>query len=827
MVTGRWLGKSSLLAAAAVSLFAVGKAAAEGLEEIVVVATPIPSTIGLDPNKFASHVQQATAKQLAESNSLDMTSFINRTFASVSINEAQNNPLQPDVQFRGYTASPLLGLPQGIAVYQNGARINEPLGDAVNWDLIPQSAINSVSLISGANPLFGLNTLGGALAIQMKNGFNFQGHGGAISGGSFDRLTVSGESGGNNDVFGYYVNLHYFDEDGWRGDSASDALNLWSALSWRGENSTADAGFAYGESDLRGNGPSPLGLLNIDRELVFTSPDITDNDMQMVTLDGTHFFNSKAQMAGNFFYRQNDTDAFNGDASEFQECGYFGGQQTLLDGLQEDDLDDLGLDIETVCDGTNPAITNTEDLEAFLNAVLSPGEEEFAIEDLSADLSGTGIISDQAINNISARSQDSLGANIQMTFLHELFNRPNQFIVGFGYFDGDSDFDSVLELAELGADRSTEGLGTGAFVDSEATDVSTGTESWSIFFTDTIEISDQLSVTFSGRFNDTDVKIRDQSGQRPELNGSHNFDRFNPAVGITYQFAQKHNLYAGYSESSRAPTPIELSCNDAIFAEAQRLEAIAGGDPDDVDFECRLPNAFLADPPLDQVIAKSFEAGIRGVLGPLNADYHLGIFNTNNEDDIIFQTTGRSTGLFANVDETRRRGLESSLRGQSERFDWFLAYSYVDATYEDDFFVLSPIHPFANEDGEIQVNEGESIPGIPEHQFKAGLDYRFGNGFSVGTELIANSGQHIRGDESNQLDKTDGYAIVNLRASYRFNDRIQVFGRVNNLFDSEYETFGLLGEDPTEVIQDLSNNSPIFLGSGAPIGGWIGMKITL
>jgi iron complex outermembrane receptor protein len=820
-------GRSLGVTVAAVVFFAVGEVDAQDLEEVVVVATPIPSTIGLDPNKFASHVQQATAKQLAASNFLDMTSFINSTFSSVNINEAQNNPLQPDVRFRGYTASPLLGLPQGLAVYQNGARINEPLGDAVNWDLIPQSAINSISLISGANPVFGLNTLGGALAIQMKNGFNYQGHGGAVSGGSYDRLTVNGESGGNNDVFGYYINVHYFQEDGWRDDSVSDALNLWGSLSWRGENSTADAGFAYGKSDLRGNGPSPVGLLNVDREVVFTSPDITENDMQMVTLEGTHFFNPEIQLAGDFFYRQNDTDAFNGDASEFRACSYFGGNDALLEGLQEDDVEDLGIGLANVCGGTNPAIANVGDLENFLNALLPPGAEQFEIEDLTSDLSGTGILSDEAINNISARSQDSLGTNIQVTFLQDLFNRPNQFIAGIGYFDGDSDFNSVLELSELGGNRSTEGLGTGTFVDSEATDVSTTTESWSIFFTDTMEINDRLALTFSGRFNDTDVKIRDQSGERPELNGSHNFDRFNPAIGATYQLAPEHNLYAGYSESSRAPTPIELSCNDAIFAEAQRLEAIAGGDPADVDFECRLPNAFLADPPLDQVVAKSFEVGIRGVLALLDADYHLGFFNTNNQDDIIFQSTGRTTGLFANVDETRRRGVESSLRGQTQRFDWFLAYSWVDATFEDDFMVLSPNHPFANNDGEIMVSAGDTIPGVPEHQFKAGFDYRFGNGFSIGTELVSNSGQYIRGDESNQLDKTDGYAIVNLRASYRFNDRIQVFGRVNNLFDSNYETFGLLGEDPTEVIEDLTNDSPIFLGSGAPIGAWIGIKVTL
>ena len=99
-----------------------------------------------------------------------------RAMGSVSINSAQGNPLQLDVQFRGFTASPLLGLPQGLAVYQDGARINEPFGDSVNWDLLPESAVASITLAGGANPVYGLNTLGGALVVDMKTGFSYQGH---------------------------------------------------------------------------------------------------------------------------------------------------------------------------------------------------------------------------------------------------------------------------------------------------------------------------------------------------------------------------------------------------------------------------------------------------------------------------------------------------------------------------------------------------------------------------------------------------------------------------------------------------------------------------
>ena len=155
------------------------------LEEVVVVA---PYGTAVDPALVPANVQRAIAEQLQRSQSLDLTHFLrNRQFSSVSINHAQNNPLQPDFNFRGFTASPLLGLPQGLSVYQNGVRINDPFGDTVNWDLVPVSAIDSVQMLAGAQPVFGLNTLGGVLSMQMKNGFRYQGTQAEVYDGSFGR----------------------------------------------------------------------------------------------------------------------------------------------------------------------------------------------------------------------------------------------------------------------------------------------------------------------------------------------------------------------------------------------------------------------------------------------------------------------------------------------------------------------------------------------------------------------------------------------------------------------------------------------------------------
>ncbi|HTE41768.1 MAG TPA: Plug domain-containing protein, partial [Steroidobacteraceae bacterium] len=126
------------------------------LDEVVVIA---PADITVARDRVAGNIQFADADQIEKSQTLDLSDFLSRHFGSVNVNHAQNNPLQPDLNFRGFTASPLLGLPQGLTVYQNGVRMNEPFGDTVNWDLIPLSTIDSVQLLAGSNPVFGLNTL--------------------------------------------------------------------------------------------------------------------------------------------------------------------------------------------------------------------------------------------------------------------------------------------------------------------------------------------------------------------------------------------------------------------------------------------------------------------------------------------------------------------------------------------------------------------------------------------------------------------------------------------------------------------------------------------
>lgn len=759
---------------------------ARPLEEVVVTA---PYGTGIDPALVPANVQQATAEQLASSQALDLTDFLNRGFASVNINHAQNNPLQPDFNFRGFTASPLLGLPQGLAVYQNGVRVNEPFGDTINWDLIAFSALDSVQLMAGTQPVFGLNTLGGALSLRMKNGFTFEGTQAEVYAGSFARRAGNIQSGGNNGQWGYYANVDYFEEDGWRDHSSSDALRTFAALSGRGEDWTLDLSGAYGDTELRGNGASPIELLALDRKQVFTHPDITENTQKQLILEGSRKLSAGLQLAGNVFYRDIDTDTFNGDGSIFEECD-IDGEEFLV----EDEFDDANGDGEC-------SSADDDDIELVRDLNGQPIEAE--LDDLELD----------AINNIGRRSQQSHGASAQLA-LHSGLLSGNDLTFGVSYNKGRSSFHSVTEVASLLANRATSR--TDIFAEEFTTGVRSEVRTSSVYFADTLSLSDSVAVTLSGRYDDTRIELADLTGESPELNGRHGFSRFNPAGGITFRPTSELTLYASYGESTRTPSPVELACASE-------------------DAPCNLPNAFLADPPLEQVVAKSWEGGVRGTLGR-DLRWHLGGYRTTNQDDILFQTTGgaqANVGFFDNVGDTRRTGIEFSVSQSLSRVQWSVDYSLVKAQFEDSFIVNSPNHPILDDepdapqivgDGKLLVRSGASIPGIPKHQANVGLDYAITDRFSVGGDVVWRSGVHYRGDEANLLDETDDYSIVNLRGEYRIGAQVTIFARIENVFDEDYETFGLLGE-PDEVFADFAD--PRFLGAGPPLGAWLGVRIRL
>lgn len=742
----------------------------QNLEAIEVVAVSPLQSGGIDINKIPANVQTVSAEELQQTQALSLADYMNRFMGSVNINDAQNNPLQPDVQYRGFSASSLMGLPQGMAVYVNGIRFNEPFGDTVNWDLIPQGAVERITLQPASNPAFGLNALGGSLSINTKTGFTSPRHALEVQGGSWDRHSEELSSGWNDGTWGYFLDFNNFSETGWRDHSRSEAKRGFGTLSWRGQESSLDLSMAGTENALRGNGAVPEELLALGRSQVFTHPDLTRNRLFMVSLNGDSWLSQQNQLSFTSYYRRNKISTYNGDGSEFGPCNRH---------------------ISFLCEegGADPVVA----------------------------LNGNAIDADEALDsgtiNTSETLQQSFGLALQNAFRHQLWGKSNQLVGGVSYDYGNAHYRADSELGALTNDRGVRG--GGVLLEETHVRLNTETDNYGVFLTDTLSLTDRLDVTISGRYNLSHLYLKDQFGD--ELNGSHSFNRINPAAGLTYVLMPELSFYGNYSESSRVPTPMELSCANP-------------------DAPCKLPNAFVSDPPLQQVVANSWESGFRGRLSPLflgGVDWNAGFFHVTNNDDIIFQadrTGASSRGYFDNVGKTQRQGVEAGLAGLFfERWRWSANYTFINATYQTGFSSLSPAHPMADdESGTIDVRKGSKIPGIPAHQFKFSTDYDILSAWSLGFDMNFNSGQYLRGDEANLTAKLPAFVVFNLRSEYRINEHFALFGRVNNLFDRDYVNFGTWAEtgDILERV-GIGEKSSRFVGVAAPRAAWIGLRITL
>jgi hypothetical protein len=277
----------------------------------VVAATPLAGT-NLTTDQIAGPVQMATAADVENSGALDLGDFVNRRLNGVYLNEMQGNPFQPDVNFRGYTASPLLGTPEGISVYLDGVRQNQPFGDVVSWDLIPKNAISEITLMPGSDPLFGLNTLGGALSAQTKDGINNSGLEGTAIYGSSGRKAVQAEYGGGKATgFNWFLAANAFHESGWRFDSPSDVRQAFARLGWRTDKTDLAFTTTYAYNTLIGNGLQDYRLLARNYSSVYSIPDSTADRSPSFNFIARHTFTDKLTFSGNVWYRNIRTEGIN------------------------------------------------------------------------------------------------------------------------------------------------------------------------------------------------------------------------------------------------------------------------------------------------------------------------------------------------------------------------------------------------------------------------------------------------------------------------------------------------------------------------------------
>jgi len=855
------------------SMFSVSVLAADlTTNKIEVISTsPLPG-LGIEIDKVPSNVQSIKGSDLSRTQSLDLTDYMNRNLTGVYVNEVQNNPVMPDVNYRGFTASPLLGTPQGISVYVDGVRMNQPFGDQISWDLIPKNAIKGMQLMPGSNPSFGLNTLGGALSIQTKDGRNSPGGAMQVSAGSYARKIGEFEYGGvsKDNSLDYFFAGTVFDENGWRDESQSRYGQLFGKLGWKGEKTDLKLTYAYANTDLNGNGLVPLSQNKADYNAIFTSPDNTQNKSHLLNLQLAHYFNDKVNFTGNTYYRHIKTKTLNGDLNESmpempggigQTLGktFYNGSTTTTNLLG-------GTRYKYDCEVAGLLFSTGSDTTAEPNEKC-PG----------------------AINRTKA-IQDTVGMFGQINVDNKIFNMDNKYFIGGGAEFTNTRFTSSREYADI-INRRAVGYGfyaTGQI--SSDPDPDTGhsetdddrvnlrglNTTWSAFASDTLYLTDKLTLTGSARYNHVTIKNKDKINSSTDDNyigGTHHFSRINPAVGLTFAANDSLTLYGGYNEGSRAPTSVELSCANP-------------------EVPCRLPNAMASDPALKQVVTKTWEGGLRGRYGK-DFVWSAGLFNATNYDDIQFLSAGTlGSGYFKNVGETRRRGLEASFSATAKKLNYGANYTYLNAEFRTpmtlqgnnnssgtltdvDSYTTGGTTYYYPANSQISVKKGDNIPLIPENILKGFADYEFNEKFHLGGDMILVSGSYVRGNENNQHQagtvnwnstspscnsiqtdvatsggssnactspynsstyrgpgKIAGYATFNMFASYDVTSEWKIFGRINNVFDKQYATAGALGADPfnsSGVIDKngLSKSTTVgdtFVAPGAPRSAWIGVR---
>jgi iron complex outermembrane recepter protein len=832
---------------------AIGRVLVTGRRRIQV--GPVPG-LELSRDQVPAHLQSAGKDDLRQSRALNIGDFMNSQMQGVSINDYAGNPFQLDVNFRGFTASPQVGTPQGLSVFFDGVRVNEPFGDVVNWDLIPMNALERFDLFPGSNPLFGLNTLGGALALRSKSGFSAPGVEADLSRGSFGRREVRVSVGQHDEDLGAFVALTHFEEDGWRDHSPSRVTQAFGRLDWHGERGSVTTSLMAADNTLIGNGLLPLTLYETRPNSVFSAPDQAHNTVVQLGLSGQYDIDDWRNLTAQTYWRRSRRGGLNGDIYE--------------------GFDDFDIEHDAITDPTDPRIPIPRN----------------GANDAFGD--GPGVIQGTP-NGLLTRT----GLSQTVTGLALQFNsntRPHAFMVGASLDRARTSYSMSQRLGllsptreVLGAPQAIDGQYYAASHDIVGNDFAGRSTTVSLFASDSWTVWPGLSLSAAARFNrswvDNRLAVRASSanvalhelrtGSAPlqgYLQGqtiteeAFRYTSLNPSLGVNWQALPRVHVFGNLSQGARAPSVVELGCafdatpvlrnpdNPALGKTARSL----------VGPGCNLPTTLSGDPYLPQIRSLSGELGARGTLGS-GWEWNLSAFRTDLKDDLYFVGVGDGRSYFDTIGRTRRQGAEMGLKGRIGAWQLGANYSYTVATFESEFYTLSQRNSSADFDQNsrsgddrylegqtglptpgatlnrgygtyrmIHVMPGAEMPGIPRHGLNLQLRWQATAALQLGLVLQARSGVFVRGNENNRHQgsgsdqetgqyycsltscpaegyqqapvnpgraftepgRLPGYALLNLDASWQWREGVSLFLQVRNLLDRRYASAGRLGINP-------------------------------
>ena len=740
----------------------------------VVATTPLGGgEINVAQSPFA--VWQSSAQDAQTFNDTTLPDTLARSAPGVTVGNVSGNEFEPDLFYRGFDATSVTGTPQGLAVYQNGTRINEAFGDVVNWDLIPQIAIDKTTIIA-ANPIFGLNALGGAVTVTMKNGFTWQGFETDAELGSFVRAQEQVQYGKQFGNWSIYAAANQINDGGWRVAEASQLTNFYGDLGYKANGFESHLQLTAGNTQFGAAADTPIQQLQTNWGSVYTIPQTTYNQMAMLQWNGSYAYSNTLNFQAGAYFRQFNQQHVDGNGTQVTPCPPF----SCLNG--------------------------------------SPVHDTFGgiIPDISRD--GTLDLGEDDDNRTQSRS---LGVSGQVVDTDKIFGRDNTLTAGTSLDYGWTHYTGSSQLATITFAGDAYPLTPYPFIIDEPDsflnpiDVRANNTYVGVYALDTFDATDRLTLTGGARFNFAAINLEGTNDAL--LSGYSDYFHLNPTVGLTYKITPDVNFYAGYAMTNRTPTPLELGCASPT-------------DP------CIIDNFLSSDPPLKQVVGNTFELGFRGTnglgqfgLGPQwgKLQWSAGLFRTTLTNDILpVVSTFNGFGYYTNVGTTLRQGAEASVQWTGDRWSAYANYTYIDAIYLTTFEEPSPNNPLADANGNILITNGTQIAGIPKNTVKVGVDYAVTPNWKVGADMVAASGQVIFGNENNAVPQVPGYAVFGVHTSYQYNKQVQLFGYVQNIFDQRYYTSGGLVQTG-EFMTGPSITNPQTFGPGKPVAIYGGVRITM
>jgi iron complex outermembrane recepter protein len=734
------------------TIVAADSARTDGPESVLVIGTAPADTRTVD------------AADVAASHALTTTDLLNDYVPSVFLSDTESNPFQEDLYYRGFDASPVLGTPQGLAIYQGGTRINQHFGDTILWDLVPSFAIRSIDVVPGSDPVFGLNALGGAIVLNMKTGFDAQqGEQIDVAGGSFGRARLIGETAHQFGNEAFYLGASAVDDSGWRWYSESQVYQTYADFAVRAPRASAGVSLTLVTDDLNENAAVPVQDFT---KAAFAIPDTADDRDFLLQGRGEYDFSSDFIVRGSLYARVTHIATQNGGASGFAACT---AEPALL-------CDDNG----------NPLETNTG-------------------ASIPASLGGVG---EDPIETIATTA---LGGSVEMNRTGTLFGYGNSFVLGDAFDRAYTGFASNTLLSNLtfqpgGVTAVPIGIYLGGAENQvwlRAANLDEG-----LYAQDTLALSSAISLEISGRYHFDQIGLTDRLGTA--LTGTHDYEGVNPAVELVWQAAGGIKAYAEFEQSGRTPTAAELSCANPLQPCLFPLSFLS--DPGLRQVIART--------------AEMGAKGV-AVFDDVSLDWSADIYGTRNQNDIIFESSGPTiaSGYFANVGTTQRLGAEIALHAAWQDFELRANYGFVNATFESAFTDPSANNPAADANGNIYVVPGDRMPSIPRSTAKLNLSYAATPRLHLGLNAKLESAQFLRGDEANLEKPLPAYYVFGAEAEYQLSDHLQLYFEGENLLDQRYATFGLYG-DPTGNGAFPQFSNPRFIVPAQPFGVWGGVKVS-